>query len=267
MREAIHVDHLTKRYRLGSLRHETMLREVLTNAFRRGRNKSSQQTILALDDVNFKVDVGEVVGIIGRNGAGKTTALRILCGLLQPDTGRVEIAGHDVGKAPLEARRNLGYVPDGAPLYSNLTPFEHLSLVGRLHGVAPRELASEANRLLEGLALQDRKDEPIGGFSRGMRQKVAIACALLPRPSLLVLDEPSAALDARAEADLFASLRELYRGRTVLLISHRFSTVRCADWIYVLDGGRIVEQGSHDQLVAAGGTYASLFAAQADAFR
>src|SRR6185503_15199576 len=149
----------------------------------------------ALQDLSLEIRAGEVFGLLGPNGAGKTTALRLLCGLLAPDSGQVEVGGHDVTREPLLARRELGYVPDGAPLYPNLTPFEHLALVGRLHGREESEIGAEASRLLEAFELTDRRDDPVGGFSRGMRQKVAIACALLPHPKLLVLDEPLTGLD------------------------------------------------------------------------
>src|SRR5262249_20723761 len=136
----------------------------------------------ALERLTLAIHAGEVVGLLGANGAGKTTALRILCGLLVADEGRVEIDGHDLQHDGLAARRSLGYVPDGAPLYSNLSPFEHLDVVGGLHGLGRAQATAEARRLLDALELGERGNDPVGDFSRGMRQKVAIACALLPRP-------------------------------------------------------------------------------------
>ena len=106
----------------------------------------------ALADLSLEVQAGEVFGLLGPNGAGKTTALRILCGLLTPDSGRVEIAGHGLQEQPIEARRHLGYVPDGAPLYSNLTPWEHLDLVGHLHGLEPGEPWHDEDGDLRGVA-------------------------------------------------------------------------------------------------------------------
>ena len=141
---------------------------------------------------------GEVLGLVDPNGAGKTTTVRILTGLLEPTAGRVEIAGQDVGADPLAARKNLGYVPDGAPLYPNLSPRQHLMLVGRLHGHDDARTEAEAVRLLEHLELAGRIDDPVGTFSRGMRQKTALACALLPRPSSSSSTSPSAVSTPRA---------------------------------------------------------------------
>ena len=212
----------------------------------------------ALVDLTLEIRAGEVFGLLGPNGAGKTTALRLLCGLLAPDSGRLEIAGHDVVAQPLLARRQVGYVPDGAPLYSNLTPFEHLSLVGRLHGMEDPSLETEARRLLEALELSGRIDEAVGGFSRGMRQKVAIACALLPRPKLLVLDEPLTGLEPSFTTVIKAVMRGWAdRGGAVLVTSHLLEVVeRLCDRMGVLAEGRSIAIGSLDQLraLAGGGT-------------
>lgn len=210
---------------------------------------------LALDGLSLEIRAGEVFGLLGPNGAGKTTALRLLCGLIEPDSGRLEIAGHDVSRAPIEARRNLGYVPDGAPLYANLSPFEHLSLVGRLHGLARGPLEAEALRLLEAFELLPRRDEPIGGFSRGMRQKVAIACALLPRPALLVLDEPLTGLDTTTTLVIKALIRGWAdRGGAVLVTSHLLEVVeRTCDRMALLAAGRLQALGSFEDLRAQAG--------------
>lgn len=210
---------------------------------------------LALVDLSLEIQAGEVFGLLGPNGAGKTTALRLLCGLLTPDSGRVEISGHDVVGQPLLARRQLGYVPDGAPLYSNLTPFEHLCLVGRLHGLEEGHLKREAHRLLGAFELSERSDDPVGGFSRGMRQKVAIACALLPRPRLLVLDEPLTGLDASSTMVIKSLMRSWAdRGGAVLVTSHLLEVVeRVCDRMGILAAGRRIALGSLDQLRAQAG--------------
>ena len=205
---------------------------------------------VALSSLDLEVRRGEVLGLVGPNGAGKTTALRILCGLLEPTEGQATIGGFDVQSDPLAARRLLGYVPDGAPLYANLSPRQHLHLVGRLHGVDEGTLLAEADRLLEALELHDRGDDPVGDFSRGMRQKSALACALIARPPLLVLDEPLSGLDAPTAGVVKALLRGWAKGEgAVLYTSHLLEVVeRVCDRIAVLAGGELVATGSLEEL-------------------
>jgi len=210
---------------------------------------------VAVHGLDLEVRRGEVFGLLGPNGAGKTTTVRALVGLSAPSAGRVTIAGHDMIAAPLAAKRHLGYVPDGAPLYPNLSAREHLLLVGRLHGGTDAATHAEAQRLLAHLDLADRADEPIGRFSRGMRQKAALACALLHRPEVLVLDEPLTGLDAPSAA----MVKELLRawadaGGAVLYTSHLLDIVeRVCDRMLVLAGGRVVGEGSLDDLRARAG--------------
>jgi ABC-2 type transport system ATP-binding protein len=209
----------------------------------------------ALSSLTLDIREGEVFGLLGPNGAGKTTALRILCGLLEPTSGRVTVAGHDVREQPLEVRRQLAYVPDGAPLYANLSPNQHLALVGRLHDLDEEHIAAESARLLAALELAERATDPIGSFSRGMRQKTALACAILPRPKLLVLDEPLNGLDAQTTA-VFKELLKSWatRGGAVLYTSHMLDVAeRVCDRIAVLDVGRLVGMGTLDELRALAG--------------
>ena len=216
--------------------------------------------VLALLDVYFEVRCGEVLGLLGPNGAGKTTALRLLCGLIAPDKGSIEVAGHDTVREPLEARRALSFVPDGAPLYANLSASQHLALVGRLHGLPEGEHQAETRRLLEALDLHERADDPIGQFSRGMRQKVALACALLPRPRLLVLDEPLTGLDAPTTAVFKEVLRSwAARGGAVLYTSHLLDVVeRVCDRMVILSAGRRIGMGTLDELRTSAGTDGTL---------
>ncbi len=214
----------------------------------------------ALQELNLEVFQGEVLGLLGPNGAGKTTAVRILCGLLPPSRGEVRIGGVDVAADPVAARRQISFVPDGAPLYTNLSPRQHLQLVGRLHGLDEARIESESKRLLEALELGPRIDDAIGQFSRGMRQKAALACAILPRPPLLVLDEPLEGLDAPTTAVIKEVLREWARaGGAVLYTSHLLDVVeRVCDRMAILAQGHLVALGSLNELRARSGADGTL---------
>ncbi len=215
---------------------------------------------LAVDDLSFDVPHGEVFGLLGPNGAGKTTTVRMLCGLLAADEGSISIDGVDVAADPRAARSRIGFVPDGAPLYPNLSPRQHLTLVGRLHGMDDGKLSSEGERLLDGLGLIERADDPLGEFSRGMRQKVALACALSHRPELLILDEPLAGLDAPTAAMIKEVLRAWAdRGCAVLYTSHLLDVVeRVCDRMAILTRGKLVGIGSLDELRARAGNEGTL---------
>jgi ABC-2 type transport system ATP-binding protein len=219
----------------------------------------------AVDGLDLELVRGEVFGLLGPNGAGKTSAVRALVGLLAPSAGSVEIAGHDLVRDPLAARRHLAFVPDGAPLYQNLSPRAHLALTGRLHGLDEAELCAEGDRLLGALDLAERADDPIASFSHGMRQKAALACALLVRPQLLVLDEPLSGLDATTTTVIKEVLRGWAdRGACVLYTSHLLDVVeRICDRMAILDRGRLIALGSLDELRAQArstGTLEQVFA-------
>jgi ABC-2 type transport system ATP-binding protein len=213
-----------------------------------------------LSGLDLEVRRGEVLGLVGPNGAGKTTTLRLLCGLIEPGEGSVEVAGFDAARQPLEVRRRIAFVPDGAPLYANLSPIQHLQLVGRLHGLPEERIRGEGLRLLAGLELLERRDDPVGRFSRGMRQKTALACALLLEPPLLVLDEPLSGLDAPTTAMVKELLRRWAdRGGAVLYTSHLLDVVeRVCDRVAILVQGRLHAVGNLEELRRAAGTDGSL---------
>lgn len=242
MREAIHVDHLTKRYRLGSLRHETMLREVLTNAFRRGRNKSSQQTILALDDVNFKVDVGEVVGIIGRNGAGKSTLLKLLSKITYPTSGRIHVQG-----------RVASLIEVGTGFHDELTGRENIFLNGSILGMRKKEIDARIEQIIHFAGVEKFIDTPIKRYSSGMRLRLGFAVAAHMDPDVLFVDEVLAVGDADFQKKCLNAMDDLRSGgRTVLFVSHNMAAIEnlCPRTIWI-DGGKLREDGPTDRVIAA----------------
>lgn len=216
--------------------------------------------LVAVDNLTLELRRGEVLGLVGPNGAGKTTTVRMLTGLLEPSEGSVTISGFDVAAQPLKARKALGYVPDGAPLYPNLSPLQHLLLVGRLHGQSDEQAENEALRILGHLDLAERATDPVGTFSRGMRQKTALACAILPRPEVLVLDEPLGGLDAPSAAMLKAVLRGWAdEGGAVLYTSHLLDVVeRVCDRVAVLAKAKLVTVGPLEDLRQSAGSDGTL---------
>ena len=198
-------------------------------------------TLVALEGVSFRVEPGEVVGFLGPNGAGKTTTLRIVTGYLHPDEGRVLVDGHEVARAPLEARRRMGYMPESVPLHGELRVEEYLAFRGRLKEVPERELPARIGWALASVKLEGARRRLIGRLSRGTRQRVGIADALLARPALLVLDEPHAGLDPLQLAELRALIGELAREHTLLLSSHVLAEIEAvARRVVVVARGRVV---------------------------
>jgi ABC-2 type transport system ATP-binding protein len=198
--------------------------------------------VRAVDGLSMRIEPGEVVGLVGPNGAGKTTTLRCLAGILPPTSGQVLIGGHDLQADPIEARRALAFVPDEPRLFDNLTVADHLKVVARVYGVA--DGAERAQQLLRDLELDDRRDAFPVELSRGMKQKLMIAAALLHRPTALILDEPLTGLDPGAMRRMKRSFAEqASQGVAVLLSSHLLSVVQelCSRVIIVQRGRKLVE--------------------------
>ncbi|HET7229717.1 MAG TPA: ABC transporter ATP-binding protein [Longimicrobium sp.] len=228
-----------------------------------------------LDGLTLEIPAGQSVAIVGENGAGKSTLIKLLCGLYEPDAGRITVGG---SATPLEARGRIGvifqdFVRYPLPLRDNVG-FGHLPLIGDAAALDASLRDAGAGRILSRLpngwdTVLSREFEGGADLSGGQWQRVALARALFAvrgGAGLLILDEPTAALDVRAETELFERFLELTRDVTTILVSHRLSSVRRADRIVVVEGGRIVEDGTHDQLMRAGGRYAEMFSLQAERF-
>src|SRR6266700_2062915 len=201
---------------------------------------ASRGPVRALDDVSFEVAPGEIVALLGPNGAGKTTLMRILSGFLAPTGGDAALAGHSVREQSLAARRHVGYLPEGVPLYPDMRVDEYLDHRARLRGVARAERGRRIDRALADCGLGDRRRQIIGTLSRGYRQRVGIADAILARPPILILDEPTVGLDPNQIRDVRALVRALAREATVLISTHILSEVEALGArVIILHRGRV----------------------------
>jgi ABC-2 type transport system ATP-binding protein len=207
-------------------------------------------TLTAVEDLSFSVASGEIVGLIGPNGAGKTTTLRSLAGILRPTSGRVSIDGHDIIEDPLEAKRRLAFMPDEPHLFEYLTVTEHLRLVARLYGVA--DVDSRAAALVDELELKGKEGSLPGELSRGMRQKVVIACGLVRSATTLLFDEPLTGLDPIGIRRMRNTIvARAHAGAAILLSSHLLHLVEeVCSRVIIMDRGRKVADGTFAELAS-----------------
>jgi ABC-2 type transport system ATP-binding protein len=205
----------------------------------------------AVDRLSFRAVPGEILGFLGPNGAGKSTTVKILTGMLKPSAGRASVAGFDVVTEPLEVKRRIGYVPESGAIYETLTADEYLELVSGLHHLDADVGRARAGELLDFFGLAGAPRKRIGQFSKGMKQKVLIAAALLHRPPVLFFDEPLNGLDANAAMQVKDLLRGLAaQGRTILFCSHILDVVeRMCTRILIIDKGRKLAEGTAQQLM------------------
>ena len=220
-----------------------------------------RQHIRVLDDVSMEVSAGEFLVITGASGSGKTTLLTLLSGLDHPSSGKVLIDGQDITDATedeLAPMRNkiIGFVFQSFHLVPSMTARENIMFPAELLG--DDRAFEKADRLLERMGLSDRGDNLPSQLSGGEKQRIAIARVILKDPSILVLDEATSHLDTRSEALIQDALEHLMEGRTSVVIAHRLSTVKAADKILVIDEGRLVESGTHEELLESGGLYRTL---------
>jgi ABC-2 type transport system ATP-binding protein len=213
----------------------------------------------AIRDLSFSIAKGEVIGFLGLNGAGKTTTLRILGCLLLPSSGTVTVDGIEVTQDPYAIRRNIGFLPDTPPLYMEMTVGAYLAFAARLRHVPRPELAARVTEAEEKTALREVHSEVIGELSHGFRQRVGVAQAIVHKPALLILDEPSAGLDPAQIVEMRNMLRGLRGEHTVLISSHFLTEIsQTCDRLLVIQAGELVGQGTEDELAQAMGQGSSV---------
>jgi ABC-2 type transport system ATP-binding protein len=200
---------------------------------------------VAIKDISFKIPRGQIVAFLGPNGAGKTTTMKILTGYLAPSEGSARIAGLDAFRQRLEASRHLGYLPENGPLYDNMTPLELLRFFGEARELPEAQLKNRTDTVIDQCALQQVIEKPIGKLSRGYRQRVGLAQALLHDPDVLIMDEPTSGLDPNQIRDFRDNIVELGKSKTVLLSTHILQEVEAvAGRVLLVHNGKMVFDGT-----------------------
>jgi ABC-2 type transport system ATP-binding protein len=211
-------------------------------------------TARAVEDVSFNVGKGEILGFLGPNGAGKTTTMRILTCFMAPTAGTARIAGHDILESSLEVRRNIGYLPENVPLYGEMSVRDYLGHVAALRGVPKSKRAERIEAALDAGKLEDRRDTLIRKLSKGYRQRVGIAQAVVHDPPVLILDEPSAGLDPRQRVETRQFIKSLAKDHTIVLSTHILPDVQeVCSRVIIINNGKIVAQDTTENLAKARG--------------
>ena len=201
----------------------------------------------ALHSITFDANQGEIVGFLGPNGAGKTTTMRILTGYMPPTDGTAIVAGYDIVEESLEVRKRVGYLPETVPLYTDMTALEYLKFMAELRHIPNSE--TRAYETLEQVNLKDRANSYIGNFSKGMRQRVGLAQALIHRPEVLILDEPTIGLDPAQVVEVRNVIKEIGKDRTVLLSTHILTEAQnLCDRVLIINKGKIVAEDTPENL-------------------
>jgi ABC-2 type transport system ATP-binding protein len=209
--------------------------------------------VLAVDDLTLAIPQGEIFGLIGPNGAGKTTTIRMACGLLAPTMGQARVAGVDVAQEPERAQQNIGYLSDFFAVYEDLKVWEYLDYFAHAYKIPEPEIPARINEVIAQVNLEVKRDAMIRGLSRGMKQRLGIARAIIHRPKVMLLDEPASGLDPKARLELRNLLRSLRdQGATILISSHILTELEgfCTS-IGIMEKGRMVRHGSIEEVTAA----------------
>lgn len=207
-------------------------------------------TVTAVNDVSLAVREGEIFGFLGPNGAGKTTTIRLLTGVLTPDKGTVHINGIDIHRHPLEAKMQMGVIPESSTVYGDLSPVQNLHLSGKMYGMGRAHREERIDELLSRLGFSEKRDVPVRTFSKGMKQRVSIACAIIHRPRVLFLDEPTSGLDVQSRRLVIDTIRAMNeQGSTIFLTTHNIEEANTlCRRVCIINRGQIVAQDSPERL-------------------
>ena len=207
----------------------------------------------AVDDLSIEINAGEIIGLLGPNGAGKTTTMRILTGYLSPTTGSVKVKDLDVTEDPLEAKKLIGYLPESAPLYPDMLTYDYLSYVAAVHGIAGNKIRPRIEELVDLCGLREVMHKAIKELSRGYKQRVGLAHAMMNDPEILVLDEPTSGLDPNQIVQIRSIIRKMGAKKTVILSTHILSEAEATcDRIIIINRGKLVADGTPESLGASG---------------
>ena len=204
---------------------------------------------VAVDNISFEVKDGEVVGFLGPNGAGKSTTMNMITGFIEPSSGRILVNGYDISKKPKKAKREIGYMPEGVPLYTDLTVKEFVTYMAELKGVARKEKKEKVQKAMNNTGLLDVQNQLIRNLSRGYKQRVSMAGALVSDPKVIILDEPTVGLDPKQVTEIRALIKELGKNHTVILSSHILSEVsQICNRVIIINKGKIVAVDTPENL-------------------
>src|SRR5215472_7582815 len=209
-----------------------------------GLTKRYARTV-AVDNISFEVEKGQIVGFLGPNGAGKTTTMRVLTCFLPPTAGSANVAGFDVLENPLEVKKRIGYLPESPPVYPEMEVKEYITFVGKLKGVPKAELAQRVDQVMERCAVGDVREKLIGKLSKGYRQRVGLAQAIIHNPDVLILDEPTSGLDPKQIIEIRDLLRSLAGDHTIILSTHILTEVeQSCERVIIISKGKLVATNS-----------------------
>ena len=215
--------------------------------------------VSAVKDISFTVEKGHIYGFLGPNGAGKSTTMNMITGCLAPTAGEITIAGHDIYSEAIEAKRHIGYLPEQPPLYTDMTPFEYLSFVGRAKGLSKGELYDQMETVMKKTGITDVADRLIRNLSKGYKQRVGIAQAILGDPDIIILDEPTVGLDPIQIVEIRQLIQELGQKHTVILSSHILQEISAVcDWVIMISKGKIVASDAIENLLSGADGSASI---------